>query len=255
MFLEKINLFQITRGDLVKFFKVIIITLSSLFLFLFYCESGSAKSKTKTVTLKTNRDTISYYIGIDIAKSFANIKNEIDIDILIQGLNDKLSDKKLLVNEDKAQKFMREFSAKMQKKQQDINTVVGKKNMESGKKYLEKNKKKEGVVTTESGLQYSVLKQGNGKKPEKTDKVKVHYKGKTINGKEFDSSYKRGEPATFPVTGVIKGWTEALLLMNVGSKYKLFIPSDLAYGKRGAGQDIGPNSTLIFEVELLDIVK
>jgi FKBP-type peptidyl-prolyl cis-trans isomerase len=236
----------------VKFLKIII-PLLSFYLFSFNCESGSEKSK--TVTLNTNRDTVSYFIGTDIAKSLENIRDEIDMDVLIQGLNDKLSDKKLLVNENQAQKVMREFSSKMQKKQRDEKEAEGKENKESGEKFLEENKGKEGVVTTESGLQYSVIKQGNGKKPEKTDRVRVHYKGTTIDGKEFDSSYKRGEPATFPITGVIKGWTEALLLMNVGSKYKLCIPSDLAYGERGAGQDIGPNSTLIFEVELLDIVK
>ncbi|MGD9202427.1 MAG: FKBP-type peptidyl-prolyl cis-trans isomerase [Chitinispirillia bacterium] len=235
-----------------KFLKIII-PLLSFYLFSFNCESGSEKSK--TVTLNTNRDTVSYFIGTDIAKSLENIRDEIDMDVLIQGLNDKLSDKKLLVNENQAQKVMREFSSKMQKKQRDEKEAEGKENKESGEKFLEENKGKEGVVTTESGLQYSVIKQGNGKKPEKTDRVRVHYKGTTIDGKEFDSSYKRGEPATFPITGVIKGWTEALLLMNVGSKYKLCIPSDLAYGERGAGQDIGPNSTLIFEVELLDIVK
>lgn len=235
-----------------KFF-LITITLSSLFFFSVSCESGSEKSK--TVSLKTNKDTVSYFIGTDIARSLDGFKDEIDLDVLIQGLSDKLSNNKLLVNEDDAQNVMREFSVKMQKREEEKSAAAGIENMDSGKKYLEANKAKKGVVTTESGLQYSVLKQGDGNKPQETDRVKVHYKGTTIDGKEFDSSYKRGEPATFPVTGVIKGWTEALLLMNVGSKYELCIPSELAYGERGAGQDIGPNSTLIFEVELLEIVK
>ncbi|MGH9569716.1 MAG: FKBP-type peptidyl-prolyl cis-trans isomerase, partial [Candidatus Angelobacter sp.] len=126
-------------------------------------------------------------------------------------------------------------------------------NKKEGEAFLAANKTKEGVITTPSGLQYKVLKQGTGPKPTTTDKVVCNYKGTLINGKEFDSSYKRGEPATFPVNGVIKGWTEALQLMPVGSKYQLFIPADLAYGERGAGADIGPDATLIFEVELLSI--
>ena len=130
----------------------------------------------------------------------------------------------------------------------------GEKNETQGKKFLEENKKKEGWKTTASGLQYKVLKEGKGAAPKETDTVKVNYRGTTIDGTEFDSSYKRGQPATFPVNRVIKGWTEALQLMKPGAKYQLAIPSDLAYGERGAGSDIGPNSTLLFDVELLEIV-
>ena len=133
--------------------------------------------------------------------------------------------------------------------------TLAEKNMEEGEKFLSENKKKKGIVTTKSGLQYIVLSEGNGARPKATDKVKVHYKGTLIDGTEFDSSYKRGEPAVFQVKGVIPGWTEALQLMKVGSKYNLFIPSNLAYGQRGAGSKIGPNVTLIFEVELLSIEK
>jgi len=134
-----------------------------------------------------------------------------------------------------------------------IKTEQGEKNMTEGPKFLEENKAKEGVVILPSGLQYKVITEGTGKSPKATDKVKVHYRGTLINGKEFDSSFKRNQPAEFPVNGVIKGWTEALQLMKEGSKWELYIPSDLAYGARGAGGDIGPNATLIFEVELLEV--
>ena len=141
----------------------------------------------------------------------------------------------------------------MRKKQEEKMKLAGDANQKEGAAFLAANKTKEGVVTTSSGLQYKVLKQGDGPKPTATDSVVCNYKGTLINGTEFDSSYKRGQPATFPVNGVIKGWTEALQLMPTGSKWQLFVPADLAYGARGAGQDIGPNATLIFEVELLSI--
>lgn len=225
----------------------------SLVLFTFNCETNAAKQE--PVTLKTDRDSVSYIVGTDIARSLTDIKDEIDIDMLISGLKDQFSEKPLLVTKEKAQTIMREFSMKMREKMEKENKVLAKRNFEEENKFLKKNKKKKGITTTDSGLQYLVLKQGDGPKPSNTDKVKVHYKGTTVDGTEFDSSYKRGEPVTFPVTGVIKGWTEALLLMNVGSKYKLFIPSELAYGQRGAGQHIGPSTMLIFEVELLGIEK
>jgi len=145
------------------------------------------------------------------------------------------------------------YRKEAQAAQQKVKAEQGEKNMQEGPKFLEENKTKEGVVVLPSGLQYKVLTEGTGKSPKATDKVKVHYKGTLINGKEFDSSYKRGTPAEFPVNGVIKGWTEALQLMKEGSKWMLYLPSDLAYGPRGAGGDIGPNATLIFEVELLEV--
>jgi FKBP-type peptidyl-prolyl cis-trans isomerase len=143
---------------------------------------------------------------------------------------------------------MTTFEKDMEQKQKE----AGEKNKTEGAKFLEENKKKEGVKTTASGLQYKALKEGNGAQPKATDTVTVNYRGTLINGTEFDSSYKRGQPATFPVNGVIKGWTEALQLMKVGSKYQLFIPSNLAYGERAVSPDLAANSTLIFEVELLD---
>jgi FKBP-type peptidyl-prolyl cis-trans isomerase FklB len=138
---------------------------------------------------------------------------------------------------------------------EEANKVDAEKNIKAGEEFLAANKVKEGVVTTESGLQYKVIEEGSGPKPSPTDNVTVHYKGTLINGEEFDSSYKRNQPATFPVNGVIKGWTEALQLMSKGSKWELYIPSEIAYGAQGAGGAIGPNEVLIFEVELLEINK
>jgi len=172
---------------------------------------------------------------------------DINPDVLAAGIKDALAGKPQL-NPDQIKEVMTTFEKDMEQKQKD----AGEKNKTEGAKFLEENKKKEGVKTTASGLEYKVLKEGNGAQPKATDTVTVNYRGTMINGTEFDSSYKRGQPATFPVNGVIKGWTEALQLMKVGSKYQLFIPSNLAYGERAVSPDLGANSTLIFEVELLD---
>lgn len=212
-------------------------------------------SGSKPVSLETKKDSLSYAIGTDMARSLSTVREEIDIDVLIGGMKDQLDSNALQIDRAAAQKIVREFSTQMRQRQQEKNQKAAVANKEEGRMFLEENGKKEGVVTTASGLQYMVLKQGDGPKPKSTDRVTVHYRGTTIDGTEFDSSYGRGEPTTFGVSGVIKGWSEALQLMNVGSKYKLFIPSELAYGQRGAGQKIGPNAVLIFEVELLDIVK
>jgi FKBP-type peptidyl-prolyl cis-trans isomerase len=238
------------KGVFVRFIIVSAILASFLFL-LSNCGSNSESGK--SVTLENKKDSISYVIGTDMARSLIQIKDEIDLDKLVGGIKDQLDEKPLLVKKEDAQTMMREFSMQMRKKQMEANKASASNNQEKGMKFLEENKQKQGVVTTQSGLQYFVLQQGNGPKPTRNDKVKVHYKGTPIDGTQFDSSYDRGQPASFQVTGVIKGWTEALLLMNVGSKYKLFIPSELAYGQRGAGQKIGPNEVLIFEVELLGI--
>ena len=238
------------------------ILICCLMLFICNCESFAknentepAEKKEAAVTLEKDKDKVSYVVGTNIAKSLKNIKDEINLDILINGIKDQFNEKTLQLNEEEATTIMREFSMKIKNKQEEQNKLMAGQNLEKGKKFLEKNGKEKGVVTTESGLQYLVMKNGDGPKPAKTDKVKVHYRGTTIEGDEFDSSYKRGKPATFPVTGVIKGWTEALMLMNTGSKYKLFIPSELAYGTRGAGPKITPNAVLVFEVELIDIEK
>ena len=171
----------------------------------------------------------------------------------MRGLKDALAGGKTALTEDQARATLMEVQTEMRKKQQEQMQVAGEASKKEGEAFLAANKSKEGVVTLPSGLQYKILTQGTGPKPTASDSVVCNYRGTLINGTEFDSSYKRGEPATFPVSGVIKGWTEALQLMPVGSKWQLFVPSDLAYGERSPAPEIGPNSTLIFEVELLSI--
>jgi FKBP-type peptidyl-prolyl cis-trans isomerase FklB len=185
-----------------------------------------------------------------------NLKNqgvEVDWSVLAQGLKDGAAGGKTRLTEEEAKAVLTEVQNEVRKEQQEKMKAAADKNKTEGQTFLAANKAKEGVKTTASGLQYKVITEGTGPKPTPNDTVVCNYKGTLLDGKEFDSSYKRGEPATFPVGGVIKGWTEALQMMPVGSKWQLFIPSDLAYGERGAGADIGPNSTLIFEVELVSI--
>jgi len=202
----------------------------------------------------TPKGKIGYAVGQDIGKSLMRIKDEVDVASLKQGLGDALAGKSSMTEEETRQ-VLQDFQVALMTKQGQVSQVSGDKNAQEGKEFLAKNAKEAGVVTTKSGLQYRVVSEGTGLRPKVTDKVKVHYRGTLLNGKEFDSSYKRNEPAVFPVNGVIPGWTEALQLMKVGSKYKVFVPSNLAYGAAGAGQDIGPNATLVFDVELLGIVK
>jgi len=226
-------------------------------------DEGVIKEEAADVSgLKTAREKLSYSVGLQLGTSLKEIKEDIDFSVAVRGIEDSFNDKKLLLTQEEIMKELTAFSQKMQKKQMKIMEeqkkkmdVLGKENKKQGEAFLAENKKKKDVITTKSGLQYIVLSKGEGKKPKATDQVKVHYKGTLINGTEFDSSYKRGEPVTFPANRVIPGWTEALQLMNVGSKYQLFIPSNLAYGERAAGPQIGPNATLIFEVELLSIEK
>jgi FKBP-type peptidyl-prolyl cis-trans isomerase FklB len=206
-----------------------------------------------TTDLKTQKDKVSYSIGLDIGEKFKKQSIDIDPDLLARGVKDGLSEGKHLLTEEEIKTVMTAFEKEMQAKVIAQMKEVGDKNMKEGSAFLAENKKKEGVVTLPSGLQYKVITAGTGKKPSATDSVTTQYRGTLIDGTEFDSSYKRGQPATFPVKGVIPGWTEALQLMPVGSKWQLFVPSNLAYGPRGAGQTIGPNATLIFEVELLSI--
>ncbi len=177
----------------------------------------------------------------------------VDPNIMARGLKDALAGGKTLLTEEEARAAITAVQNDMREKQQAKMQVAGDANKKEGEAFLADNKSKEGVVALPSGLQYKVLKEGNGPKPTATDSVVCNYRGTLINGTEFDSSTKHGGPATFPVNGVIKGWTEALQLMPVGSKWQLFVPSDLAYAERGAGADIGPNATLIFEVELVSI--
>jgi FKBP-type peptidyl-prolyl cis-trans isomerase FklB len=201
----------------------------------------------KSPPLKDQKDKVSYSIGLNIGSNLGRQNVEINPDALMAGVKDAIAGKPQLT-QDQIKEVMTAFEKDMQEKQK----VAGEKSAAEGTKFLEENKKKEGVKTTASGLQYKVIKEGTGSQPKATDTVTVNYRGTLIGGKEFDSSYKRGEPATFPLNGVIKGWTEGLQLMKKGAKYQLFVPPNLAYGERAVGPDLPPNSTLIFEVELLD---
>jgi FKBP-type peptidyl-prolyl cis-trans isomerase FklB len=203
----------------------------------------------KSPQLKDIKDKVSYSIGLNIGFNFKKQNVELNTDALLAGVKDAISGKKPLLDENQVRETMTAWTKEITEKQK----TMAEKNATDGAKFLAENTKKEGVKTTPSGLQYKVAKEGTGPQPKETDTVTLNYRGTLIDGTEFDSSYKRGEPATFPVTGVIKGWTEALLMMKVGSKYQLFIPPNLAYGERAMGPDISPNSTLIFEVELMNI--
>ncbi len=205
------------------------------------------------LTLKTQKEKASYAIGMSVGKGLHKDQLDVDPAILARGLRDGLAGGKTLLTEDEAKAAIGILQVEMRKKQEEKMAIAGEENKKEGEAFLAANKGKDGVVALPSGLQYKILKEGTGPKPAATDSVVCNYRGTLINNTEFDSSYKRGQPATFPVTGVIKGWTEALQLMPVGSKWELFVPAELAYGPRSAGPDITPNSTLIFEVELLSI--
>jgi FKBP-type peptidyl-prolyl cis-trans isomerase len=216
------------------------------------------------VEIKTEKQKLSYSIGMNAGRSMKDsLKTQsVDVDhaILLKGLDDGIRDAKPQMTEDEMKTVLEELQKKLMAKQQEQAAkqqeqakAVAEKNKKEGEAFLAANKKKEGVITMPSGLQYKVLTAGKGKSPKATDTVTVHYRGTLINGTEFDSSIKRGQPATFPLNQVIKGWTEAVQLMKEGAKWELYIPSNLAYGERGAGANIGGNATLIFEVELLSI--
>ena len=213
--------------------------------------------------LATEKEQAAYMIGMDIGKSLKPMKDEIDLATLKRAIDDVINDKKLLLNEEQVATVVQAFSAKMQAKQQELMAkkqaemaVQGQKNVELEKTFLAENGKKPGVVTTASGLQYQVITQGTGPKPKATDRVSVNYAGTLLDGTEFDSSYKRNEPAQFALNSVVPGWSEALQLMPAGSKYKLWIPAKLGYGETGTpGGPIPPNSTLVFDIELLQIAK
>ena len=205
------------------------------------------------LVLKSQKDKISYIIGMDLGKNFQKQEIEIDADILAQGIKDGISGRKPLLSEQEVRETLAGFQAEMTAKQTELAKKRGEKNKKEGETFLAENQKKEGVKTLPSGLQYKVIKTGTGNSPKSTDEVTVHYRGTLIDGTEFDSSYRRGKPETLPVNAVIPAWTEALQLMQVGTKWQLFVPSNLAYGERGAGQIIGPNAVLIFEIELISI--
>jgi FKBP-type peptidyl-prolyl cis-trans isomerase FklB len=207
----------------------------------------------ENLELKDQKDKVSYSIGVNIGNNLKRQSVEVNPDILLQGIKDVLSGGKTLMTDQEVTETMMKFQKDLLAKQQARMKELGEKNKKEGETFLAENKQKEGVIALPSGLQYKVIKEGDGKTPTINDMVTVHYRGTLIDGKEFDSSYTRGQPATFPVKGVIPGFSEALQLMKPGSKWQLFIPSNLAYGERGAGEGIGPNATLIFDIELVSV--
>lgn len=206
------------------------------------------------IELKSEIDRTSYALGMNLGQSLKQIPSELNTDAAIQGLSDMLNDQKPALSQEEYMMTMRAFQQKMQAAEKQAMETESADNVAEQKEFLANNKKEDGVTETESGLQYSVISEGNGKTPGVNDTVRVHYTGTLLDGTVFDSSVQRGQPAEFGVSQVIKGWTEGLQLMKAGSKYKFFIPSELAYGQRGAGQAIGPDAMLIFDVELLDVL-
>jgi FKBP-type peptidyl-prolyl cis-trans isomerase FklB len=224
--------------------------------------SPAAVASAPGSTYTTDKDKVSYSLGVDIGRTLQRLQLDLNEEALSKGIGDVLRSKPMAMTDQELQATLQAFQQKMMQKQQEAMAkkqsemkVVAEKNKSDGKKFLDDNAKKSGVKSTSSGLQYKVIKEGKGEKPKDSDIVETNYRGTTIDGKEFDNSAKHGASASFPVNGVIKGWAEALKLMPVGSKWELYIPSELAYGDEGYGDDIPPGSTLVFEVELLDIKK
>jgi FKBP-type peptidyl-prolyl cis-trans isomerase len=216
--------------------------------------TAAAKKNPAPLVLTTQKQKASYAIGMNIGKGLKKDEVDIDPDILARGMKDAMAGKKPLITDEEAQSSLTALQTEVRKRQQEVHDAAVAKNLKEGEVYLAANKAKPGVVTLPSGLQYKIITPGSGPRPTASDTVVCNYSGKLIDGTEFDSSYKRGQPATFPVGQVIKGWTEALQLMPVGSKWELVIPPSLAYGDRGTnGGPIGPNETLVFEVELMSI--
>jgi len=205
------------------------------------------------VKLDTDKDKISYSIGMDIGASFKDRGMDVDVDLLYKGLAASYKGDATALSTDEAKNILMEYGKKLREEQKAQAQKKGDDNKKDGDAFLAANAKKDGVVTLPSGLQYKVIREGDGATPTINDTVETNYRGTLIDGTEFDSSYKRGKSAVFPVKGVIAGWTEALQKMKVGAKWQLYIPSDLAYGARGSGPKIGPNSTLVFDIELIGI--
>jgi len=209
----------------------------------------SAATVADEIKLETDQQKVSYVLGYQAGAQMKQQNMNVDFDTLTKAIKDGLDGTKPRLNGEQAAAVMQKFQAE----QRAAQAKIGEENAKAGAAFLAENKNKPGVITLENGLQYKIIKAGTGNKPKATDSVSVHYRGTLINGKEFDSSYKRGEPTSFPVNRVIPGWTQILQLMKEGAKWQVFIPSELAYGARGAGGDIGPDSTLIFDVELIKI--
>jgi UDP-GlcNAc:undecaprenyl-phosphate/decaprenyl-phosphate GlcNAc-1-phosphate transferase len=222
-----------------------------VFAMLLLCESLFAQEPT---LLKTQNDKVNYGIGVGIARNFQRQGMNVDVELVVKGMKDTLSGGTLLMTEEDLMTTMTVFQQELIKRLTEATKLAAEKNKIEGEAFLAENAKKEGITVLPSGLQYKVLKTGDGKKPSATDSVECNYVGTFIDGKEFDNSYKVGKAITLKVDGgVIPGWSEALKLMPVGSKWQIFIPSQLAYGEKGAGSQIGPNMTLVFEIDLLGI--
>ena len=217
---------------------------------IFLCNVSLAEDKT---ALETEDERISYSVGYQMGGDFKNQKLNIQPETFLKGIQDALAATQPAMSEQEMRQTLIDLKTKVEAQQREEKLAMTEKNRESGKAFLESNAKKEGVKTVQSGLQYKVLTEGDGEPPKATDTVTVHYRGTLLDGTEFDSSYSRNQPATFALNRVIPGWTEGLQLMKPGAKHMLFIPPELAYGERGAGAQIGPDSTLIFEVELLEV--
>lgn len=245
---------------------LVVLILGCLIFMSVYAAQQSSKEETNTsnstgkttiekeVLLKNELEKVSYVIGTQIAQNLKTQGIEVDIESLILGLKDSAAGKQLALSQDEMRQVFTSFQQRIRAKQAAIQAQQASKNLAEGNAFLEGNKTKEGVKVLPSGLQYKIIKEGTGNTPTVNDKVKTHYRGTLIDGTEFDSSYKRNKPAEFPVNGVIKGWIEALQLMKEGAKWQLYIPASLAYGESGR-PGIPPNSTLIFEIELLEVLK
>jgi FKBP-type peptidyl-prolyl cis-trans isomerase len=216
--------------------------------------AASGESAKQAPTINSRKDKLSYAFGMDLARDLKRQKNDLNVDLLITALTDALAGKTTLMTDDEVIATLKSFEQDRKQDLEHARNMLSEKNKKAGQEFFAQNLRKDGIVTLPSGLQYKILKQGDGKKPTLDDKVVCNYRGTLLDGKEFDSSYKKNQPATLPVKGLIKGWSEALQLMPVGSKWQIFIPPQLAYGERVVG-GVAPNAMLIFEVELVSIVE
>jgi FKBP-type peptidyl-prolyl cis-trans isomerase FklB len=236
-----------------------LLTIVSILLLVSVSSAQKKADKSTSAALKTQKDKVSYVVGYDLgAKIGSDIKKQgldFSIDAFVRGIKEAISGTKAILPDSEMQSAMMAFQQSMMEKQQTATKQAAEKNLKEGEDFLAANAKKDSVKVLPDGLQYKILRDGTGAQPAAADTVVTHYRGTLIDGKVFDESYGRGEPITFPVSGVIKGWTEALQMMKVGAKWQLFIPASLAYGERGAGQMIGPNSALVFDIELINVKK
>jgi FKBP-type peptidyl-prolyl cis-trans isomerase FkpA len=219
------------------------------------CAKTGEAEKPAAAELTTDAQKFSYSVGVNLGKQLHNVKDEVDAKALEAGFEDSLNDATPKLDDKTREEVLKSMVKKIQEKQMAEREAQAKKNKDDGEKFLADNGKKDGVKTTASGLEYEVMTEGTGEKPTEKDKVTVNYKGTLLDGTVFDSSYERNQPASFPLSNVIKGWTEGLQLMTPGSKYKFYVPSALGYGERGAPPKIGPNAVLVFEVELISVEK